>query len=113
MEVTKESHLPSLNTHPYFLELAKSVPNIPFFQLKTNEVLGRTFNKVYRHMNNILLSLLCYTTLGIIVIGYLTDISSLNRLEKILVELIQHLPLSLHFLIEMVLNVNRLWGKKK
>ena len=47
VEVTKDSHPPSANAHSLFVELARNISQIPFFQVKIG--FGRTYDQVLKH----------------------------------------------------------------
>ena len=44
IEVTDDNHAPSKRMQPHFVNLAREVPNIPFFRARIG--LGRTFDEV-------------------------------------------------------------------
>ena len=44
VEVTDDNHAPSKRMQPHFVNLAREVPNIPFFRARIG--LGRTFDEV-------------------------------------------------------------------
>ena len=49
IEVTDDNHAPSKRMQPHFVNLAREVPNIPFFRARIG--LGRTFDEVRERKN--------------------------------------------------------------